>query len=1175
MTASAAKLFQVRSLYAEGLLAYLQAVRDWPDQDKTATPPYFGGRSLTELYLPPQVYRYEKKRPSPDSYPGQFRDEDDAKGSDEKAKEKERRLVVWDSELPNLNRAVLAGRPGEGKTLLARMSARKIAEAEYRRFADRECEPDELHLPVFVSLPSVQKEGSLEKAVAISLNDLWVKIFPVAHHPNLDKVRPLVVRHILSKLYTEHCTLFLDAVDECKPASLPTDALQTLAHPSTRCRILATGRVHAIANEKDSLRQLFGADMTEYELAPLTPPQCQTFIDGWFKHEPGGDEKKARVSGLLREHPRLNDLTSNAQLLGLYCFAAAREDFKPEEGRAGLFNQITHSLLKSQWKRTVRPANPNTENAESESHQSPQSEESKPTTKTGLPFDPQDLLELTAEVAYRLFVENPEGNQFARTDWNHAAVQALNNQHLPDWGKNQVTDELRLTGLLVEPAPYQLAFLHRSFFEFLTAWHLSKKLRQKPRQSSKADYLLLLDKKAWDPAYKEVFAYIVGLLDNPEPLFNILSDPKKDDRFRHRLELASYCLPEIKPCFKATAGFPEFRERLAKEARDYLDSVLPKEIAGKWWPMGDNLSRFCAASGRWNDIRRLGLGHLKLVIASQEILAVLARGLADPDRDVRRNMAKAVRELGPAAASPEILAALARGIVDPDRDVRLNMAWAVGELGAVAASPEILAALAQSLADLDSYGMPDIMVEAVGNIGAAAAKPELLAALLSGLADPDCKVRSRMAKAVGNIGAAAATPEILAALLRGLADPDMWAREGMAEAVGKIGPTVATPEFLSALARGLADPDWFVVNSMAVAVGNLCPAAATQEILVALARGLKNSDRHVQYSMTEAVGKLGTAVATPEFVTALARGLVDPNEDVRKFMAVAVGKLGTAAATPTILATLLKGLKDPVWDVRLKMAEAMGKLGEVAATPEILAALAQGLADLDWEVRLKMAKMVGRLCSAAVTAEFLAVLARGLTCENHDERELVAKAVGRIGAAAATSEILTALARGLTAPDKWGREGMANTVGAIGAAAATPEFLTALMWGLADSNKDVRRNMAKAVGKLGSVAATPEILVALSRGLVDPDKDVRRNMAETVSKLGPTATTTEILAALAHGLADQDDYVRNRMAWAINRLHEFNLRIFTKPERLLFWRQRTIYFTQTTTQLSACDPQLD
>lgn len=48
-----------------------------------------------------------------------------------------------------------------------------------------------------------------------------------------------------------------------------------------------------------------------------------------------------------------------------------------------------------------------------------------------------------------------------------------------------------------------------------------------------------LDHKAWDPAWHECICCFAGRLDDPSPLFKILSDESKDDCFRHRLALAA------------------------------------------------------------------------------------------------------------------------------------------------------------------------------------------------------------------------------------------------------------------------------------------------------------------------------------------------------------------------------------------------------------------------------------------------------------------------------------------------------------------------------------------------------------------------------------------------------------------------------------------------------------
>lgn len=156
MPANLVQLLHVRSQLTEGVLVYLDAVQSLPD----STPPsYFAGRRLTALYVPPEVMvqpprqkgeegkRKQGKRPGPlmaDDDAGLFED------AAQDATQQPPRRVTWAEELPKLRHAVLLGRPGEGKTLLAQMSARQLAAEEYAALQGYHKSVDEVVLPVYL-----------------------------------------------------------------------------------------------------------------------------------------------------------------------------------------------------------------------------------------------------------------------------------------------------------------------------------------------------------------------------------------------------------------------------------------------------------------------------------------------------------------------------------------------------------------------------------------------------------------------------------------------------------------------------------------------------------------------------------------------------------------------------------------------------------------------------------------------------------------------------------------------------------------------------------------------------------------------------------------------------------------------------------------------------------------
>ena len=543
-------------------------------------------------------------------------------------------------------------------------------------------------------------------------------------------------------IYTERCVLFLDALDECAEPEQLERPLEILSKTETRCRVLVTGRPHAI--QRDRLDKILGSRPAEYDLAPLAPLQRRGFIESWF----GDDPDKSRVLGLLENHARFDDLTGNPQLLGLCCFAAADGDFDPKSlNRAALFKLITRHLLRTDWKRAANPNAPT------------------------LPKSQEDFLELVAAAAFKLFEKNPAGNRFGYRTWHMEADAAKKRMGLDgtEWSANNITEILRYGGLLVKPGKEDYAFLHRGFFEFLTALYLSWRIADGCKAVN-----AFLDKKVWDPAYKEVFAFLIGLLDDPQPLFAMLSDPNKDDRFRHRLELASYCLPEVKPSFQASAGFPEFREGLAKEARDYLDTLLPEDIAGKWWPVLNNSEIFAKDIYNWNETSFLGLERLNHAIAYPKFRIALDKLIFEHHE----------------------LSNCKIYYLDEYLSVSKIVVDAVGHLGVSVITPNIKEELVRLL---DDTWMLKSVLEVIEKLGISVVTPEILSILARLLNAPDRDIRGKTASVIGKMGTAASTLDILTALARLENDPDEYVQRNVASAIEKLDTTEATPEILVAL----------------------------------------------------------------------------------------------------------------------------------------------------------------------------------------------------------------------------------------------------------------------------------------------------------------------------------------------------------------------------------------
>jgi beta-lactamase regulating signal transducer with metallopeptidase domain len=199
----------------------------------------------------------------------------------------------------------------------------------------------------------------------------------------------------------------------------------------------------------------------------------------------------------------------------------------------------------------------------------------------------------------------------------------------------------------------------------------------------------------------------------------------------------------------------------------------------------------------------------------EPVVGALSRATLDPEPDVRRAAANALRDIG----SPAALSLLRTLVQDPDAAVRHAARSALGlerarpNLRFPESAPPAITARA-----LDSLVVALISEDAaarlsaarrLGNVRDRRAVPALSRALL----DSEFQVRQSAADALGNIGdAAAATP--LTALLT---DAHPRVRQSAASAVGRTGGMSAVP----ALAQALADADVHVRRSAASALGRI------------------------------------------------------------------------------------------------------------------------------------------------------------------------------------------------------------------------------------------------------------------------------------------------------------------------------------------------------------------
>ena len=244
-----------------------------------------------------------------------------------------------------------------------------------------------------------------------------------------------------------------------------------------------------------------------------------------------------------------------------------------------------------------------------------------------------------------------------------------------------LADLTQNSGILRGSAEQDYFFLHLTVQEYLAASALAKIVSDpkgkgwdsKVEVGSKgATAHELVDKKAWDPRWQEVIVLLAGKLTDPVTLLKLLADEKKDDSFRHRLCLAARGLPEL-----SVQG-------------ENLTQRIAEDVLNLWW--------------LHKELPHLSQCLPHLAQGSPNAGLLLLQRLHDKDRDVRWDAARALGQMGEAAARhPEVIPTLVEAALDEeDSGVRWYAARALGQMGeAVARRADVIPALLHSLRDRD------------------------------------------------------------------------------------------------------------------------------------------------------------------------------------------------------------------------------------------------------------------------------------------------------------------------------------------------------------------------------------------------------------------------------------------------------------------------------------------
>jgi hypothetical protein len=554
--ATCAELTVVRSCESMAAIAYLNHLAETLDQCRLLPM----GRRLSEVHVPPRVWKDERIRPEHETG---WRDEsetDAPSGPEQRdAPPKKRRVrQLWDRVFHlHLGRSplVLVGGPGSGKSTVLHWTAREMALESVTALQARSCLPAEVSWPVLVNLdtwaahePSKQPRTSL---ISLITGAVLEEMPP--HE------RSAITRLIEQRLTTatQQTYLFLDSLDQVASgrAVLLTKRLAAL-HDLTS-RLVLTTRESGRHTHAEAMKTL--PSPTLVESAPLTPEDTRTLAAKWL-----GPEQAARLERHLRSHPSLGIVADSPLLLTLACLVTSEQlDQTLPETPAALYQEMTRLLAQGRWR--------NGDDAPPASH------------------DPQALLDQLPGIAWRLFVRSPGVNRFDRNTMLDA-IQP--NAKLKSTADSDFLDHQLVefgfveasAGSKTEPS-YE--FRHTTLLEFLAARYLANTIHLHTWNTASVDTWLdgsgwqtsnvgaLIDAQAFEPSWEPVILFVAGLLKEPLPLIEMLADRRKDDLYRHRLELRLKCLEAVPGSRR-----PQLKTVLSQVFRELKSSGL-KTVMGR------------------------------------------------------------------------------------------------------------------------------------------------------------------------------------------------------------------------------------------------------------------------------------------------------------------------------------------------------------------------------------------------------------------------------------------------------------------------------------------------------------------------------------------------------------------------------------------------------------------
>jgi hypothetical protein len=524
-------------------------------------------------------------------------------------------------------RAALIGAPGSGKTFGTRHLVLTLAQQAVQQLQNGAA-LDAIQIPLWLPASLLAEKGNLASAIAEYLPNApteWLQ-------HTLKQGRFLLVIDALDELPETQQNRFRDCAQQLDNTTGIVLVTCRTMHWEERSQWLGWKKLPDAA-----------------ELAPLNLREQRAIAERFFSENPRGAQA---MQQRLRESYVLRHACRTPLLLTFACLLQSENQLHSDLTYAQLYARILRYLIQGKWRNVAEPL-------------------------AASDMGEERVLRQLETLAWNLFLQSPERNLFTLDAW----VSAGSNAPSAPLDPAELLEKLERVGVVVS-AGYddvredrQWSFAHRSILEFLAARCLSRQ----------PNWLDEISQHFWfQPEWVEVLTFLVGLVENADPLVERL-EGEQDDIFGSMLLLQA-----------RVVGFGRVSDTVAQRvATRAVERYLSREIPEKF---------------TLPPLQALG----------RHVVPLLVQALQDEAWWVRKAACEALGKIG----DPQAIPHLAQALQDEAWEVRAAACEALGAIG----DPQAIPPLLQALQD-EAWWVRKAACEALGAIGDPQAIPPLRKAL--------------------------------------------------------------------------------------------------------------------------------------------------------------------------------------------------------------------------------------------------------------------------------------------------------------------------------------------------------------------------------------------------------------------------------------------------------------